>query len=284
MPLDDGAKFKAWKDAFIGKAISGFSSIIMLRLYLLFMPLIWNSGIRFAPDPGSDTMLKLLFMAGGIYAVYKSHTMITGLVSQSQAQSDKESSTGLVGHFTVGAVSSGIQQASSGMVSKVAGKPFDIANSHLDKKFKAGKGGGGSKSSSASKPDKNTKSEQKSEQKFDKPSNNNNNFKMPEKQDKGTKFDKPTTPEPKPKPTIPEPKPKPTTSEPKPNPTTSEPKSKPDLSQHYEGPPPVNPMPKFAPPPPLPYREEIEAFKKKRSEEKEKEKLKENQNNDSKPV
>jgi len=239
MPLDDGAKFKAWKDAFIGKAISGFSSIIMLRLYLLFMPLIWNSGIRFAPDPGSDTMLKLLFMAGGIYAVYKSHTMITGMVSQSQGQADKESSTGLVGSFTVGAVSSGIQQATSGMVSKVAGKPFAILDKKLDKKFMPGKDSGGGKSSTASKPEKSGKSEQKSEQKFDKKNDSNNKFNMPGK-------------------------------ETKPEPSTS----KPDLSNYSESPPPVNPMPKLTPPPPLPFREEIEEFKKKRSEEKEKEKTK----------
>jgi hypothetical protein len=143
MPLDDGAKFKAWKDAFIGKAISGFASILMLRLYLLFVPVIWSSGIAFSADPFADILLKVLFMVGGMYAVYKSHTLITGLVSQSAGQADKESSTGLVGHFTVGTVTSGLQQAATGAISTVAGKPFNIANSHLDKLFMAKSGGGG---------------------------------------------------------------------------------------------------------------------------------------------
>jgi len=127
MPLDEGAKFKAWKDAFIGKCISGFSSIIMLRLFLMFMPMIWTSGIRFAPDEFSDNLLKVLFMCGGMYTVYKSHTMITGLVSQQAAAGDKESA-GMVGHYTFDKVSGAVSRAGD----KIVSKPFDFANKHLD--------------------------------------------------------------------------------------------------------------------------------------------------------
>ena len=140
MPLDEGQKFKAWKDAFIGKAISGFSSILMLRLFLMFVPMIWQSGIRFASDEFADVMLKVLFMLGGLYTVYKSHTMITGLVSQQAASAETESSTGLVGAYTVGVATSALQQTMTKMAGTVAGKPFDLADSHLDKLFKPGSG------------------------------------------------------------------------------------------------------------------------------------------------
>jgi hypothetical protein len=90
IPLDEGNKFKSWREMFIAKVIQGFSSIITLKLYLIFVPLLWNGSISFHSDDLFDGMLKLIFMVGALYAAYKSHTMITGIFSRQAESMEKE--------------------------------------------------------------------------------------------------------------------------------------------------------------------------------------------------
>ncbi|MCL2096092.1 MAG: hypothetical protein FWH10_04225, partial [Oscillospiraceae bacterium] len=95
MPLDGGAKFKAWREAFISKVLSGFSSVFTIKVVILMMPLIWTSGITLIDyNETYDTVLKLMIMAGGMYAAYKSHTLINNLLMLGGGgDTDKETST-----------------------------------------------------------------------------------------------------------------------------------------------------------------------------------------------
>jgi hypothetical protein len=92
MPLDDGEKFKSWRDMFVSRVLMGFFSLVSLKIFMLILPLIWVSGIRFSPSDFYDSILKLIFMAAGMYAAYKSHTLLTSLLSADAAEADKESS------------------------------------------------------------------------------------------------------------------------------------------------------------------------------------------------
>ncbi len=90
MPLDDGEKFSRWRELFIGKCFTGFGSVIAMRLYLMLVPMVMDNSIQFdlGSSPEAGYFVKLFFMAGGAWAVYKMGPMVTSLLSQQAGQSE----------------------------------------------------------------------------------------------------------------------------------------------------------------------------------------------------
>ncbi len=86
MVLDDGEKFRKWRSTFIAKVFSGYGSAIGMRLYLMIVPLIMSDKIQFFSDNivGNlgDYLIKLIFIMGGAWAVYKSSSMLTTILDQ----------------------------------------------------------------------------------------------------------------------------------------------------------------------------------------------------------
>lgn len=98
IPLDDGEKFSRWREMFVGKCFTGFGSVVGMRLFLMICPIIMGNDITFGNEasPEMTYMIKLFFIAGGAWAVYKSGPMITSLIS-SQAGSAEASTAATVG-------------------------------------------------------------------------------------------------------------------------------------------------------------------------------------------
>lgn len=90
IPLDDGERFGKWRELFVGKAFSGFGSAIGMRLYLMVCPLIMSGSIDFGAgsSPEMDYLVKLFFLAGGAWAVYRSGPMLTQILSYQAAQTE----------------------------------------------------------------------------------------------------------------------------------------------------------------------------------------------------
>ncbi len=106
MPLDDGEKYSKWQEMFIGKCFTGFGSAIGMRLYLMICPIIMGNQLTFgtADNPSSpemDYLMKLFFLAGGAWAVYKSGSMITTLISY-QAGTTEASTAAVAGGVLYG--------------------------------------------------------------------------------------------------------------------------------------------------------------------------------------
>ncbi|MCL2056959.1 MAG: hypothetical protein FWH02_07060 [Oscillospiraceae bacterium] len=88
MPMDDGAKFGAWRSMFIAKLVSGMGVIVMMNLFLLAIPVVMHDDLRLdtreeALNPANMTynyLLKIVFVAGGALAVKKGGTLLTTLV------------------------------------------------------------------------------------------------------------------------------------------------------------------------------------------------------------
>ncbi len=91
MPLDGGEKFDQWKDMFIAKFFTGFGSAIGMRLYLMLCPVVMGNKLRFTDGNSleSDYIVKLIFLLGGAWAVYKSGSMITMLLNEQAAGSEQ---------------------------------------------------------------------------------------------------------------------------------------------------------------------------------------------------
>lgn len=127
IPIDDGERFGRWRDLFIGKCFTGFGSVIGMRLFLMVCPMIMGNRIKFgtAASPEMDYMMKLFFLAGGAWAVYKSGSMITSLLSSQAGMSESNTASvagGMLFSHTVGmamakgrqAVNTGLARAGSG--------------------------------------------------------------------------------------------------------------------------------------------------------------------------
>lgn len=154
MPLDDGAKFKRWKEMFVGFAISSFGPLITMKTYLVLLPyIVTNSSLdlgfsagnyakwRAAIDLGNATgqkvqavgaaemIFRLFFIAAGCYAVYSSQNLILDLINPE------------VSKFLSGA-SSPIDKAAQSGLKSVTGGVSSLAKMGEDAIGKAVSGGG----------------------------------------------------------------------------------------------------------------------------------------------
>ncbi len=93
MVLDDGQKFAHWRETFIAKVLVGFGSALGMRLFLLLIPVVMGDDIQFFSNGLAEAtagyVLKLLFVLGGMYAVYKSSSLLTSIISTSVAQEEQ---------------------------------------------------------------------------------------------------------------------------------------------------------------------------------------------------
>lgn len=82
--IDDGARFKLWRDQFLSKFIMGYGMLLAVNVYALVCALVMKPGFSFVPEGGSgfvDLLLKLLVIAGGALTMQKSMAIIGNLVS-----------------------------------------------------------------------------------------------------------------------------------------------------------------------------------------------------------
>lgn len=154
MPLDDGERFGRWRDMFIGKCFTGFGSAIGMRLYLLVCQLIMGNTIRFSNSTAGsgssiemDYIMKLFFLIGGAWAVFKSGPMITQILSAGAGQQEMmtQSAAGgsLYGHTIGKAMSFGKSVLAAPFRGGSRDKPQagrQAMNADSKQKFEGGKG------------------------------------------------------------------------------------------------------------------------------------------------
>lgn len=161
IPLDDGEKFGRWREMFIGKCFSGFGSVIGMRLFLMVCPMIMGNRIKFGvgTSPEMDYIMKLFFLAGGAWAVYKSGSMITSMLSYQAGSSEANTAAvagGMLFSHTVGyamakgqqAIRTGFGRGGAGGAGRAGGLPGQgLAGQGMsgksDGKFMGSKGGVG---------------------------------------------------------------------------------------------------------------------------------------------
>lgn len=119
MPLDDGEKFAKWREVFIGKTFSGFGMALLMKLYIMFCPLIMSGNLSFSAGDGSlemNYLCKMVFILGGAWSVLKSGSLITTLLSaeagrSEQATANTISTYGMSAAMTVGSSAWGMGQS-----------------------------------------------------------------------------------------------------------------------------------------------------------------------------
>ena len=84
--LDDGARFKLWRDQFLSKFIMGYGMILAINIYALVCGLVTKPGFVFFPGEDTTTyflnlIMKLLIIAGGALTMQKSMALVGNLVA-----------------------------------------------------------------------------------------------------------------------------------------------------------------------------------------------------------
>ena len=138
IPLDDGEKFGKWKEMFVAKCFTGFGSAIGMRLFLMICPMMMGGQIKFgsSSSPEMDYMIKLFFLVGGAWAVYKSGPMITTLLNFQAGQSESATAA-MAGGFLFSQTAGRAIAKGKGALKSGAGK----LGQSMGKGGKGGKGG-----------------------------------------------------------------------------------------------------------------------------------------------
>lgn len=142
MPIDDGEKFKKWKEMFIAKIFSGYGSLLAMNVYLMLCPVILGNKITWGTENTSAAasyLIKLIFFIGGAWAMLKIGPMITTMLNYQAGQSEEAGSariSGAVGGAMISAgtyVGSKVGSAVGGAFKSHREERKDIADSRFGK-------------------------------------------------------------------------------------------------------------------------------------------------------
>jgi hypothetical protein len=158
MPIDDGQRFGAWRELFIGKLFSGFGMVMAMKLYIMLCPAIMGGSLIFSDkSPELNYMAKMLFLLGGAWATLKSGTIVTSLLSAGAGADESQTANmtsgaifaagGTVAGAATGAIFSGVGSAIGKKFSKSRQERSESQQKFESTKFK---GDGASAGSSTS--------------------------------------------------------------------------------------------------------------------------------------
>ncbi len=156
IPLDDGERFGRWRELFIGKCFSGFGIVIGMKLYLMICPVIMGSSVTFSNSTEMDYLTKMVFLLGGAWAVLKSGSLVTSLLSSQAGSSEDQvinSGSMVLGGMAAGSmamVGTGIGKGLSGIASAYKGSKQKFEDTRFRKNTGLGLEGGGSSGLSSS--------------------------------------------------------------------------------------------------------------------------------------
>ena len=80
--LDDGARFKLWRDQFIVKLLTGYGCIIAINIYALIVGAISSNGLVFFEDYILNNVMKIIIIIGGGVSMNRMMALIGNLISQ----------------------------------------------------------------------------------------------------------------------------------------------------------------------------------------------------------
>ncbi len=77
IPLDEGNRFRVWKDMLISKILGAYGIILVMNLFFLIMPQV--SQMTFFDNDFENGVVFVLFMIGGAFAITKANLVISQL-------------------------------------------------------------------------------------------------------------------------------------------------------------------------------------------------------------
>ena len=79
--LDDGARFKLWRDQFIVKFLTGYGCIIAINIYALIIAAITNDALVFFDSKILNNFMKIVIIVGGGVSMNRMMALVGNLIS-----------------------------------------------------------------------------------------------------------------------------------------------------------------------------------------------------------
>lgn len=95
---DDGKMYKEWQEAFVARFFAGLGGLISMKLYLIVIPFIAGNRFEFVSNDYINGVMTTLFALGGMWATYKSNTLITQILDPDIASEEAERSAMVKGY------------------------------------------------------------------------------------------------------------------------------------------------------------------------------------------
>lgn len=112
--LDDGGRFKLWREQVLLKFMSGYGIILYLNIYCLLISLITPTDVVFFDNGFLNGLFKLLIIIGGGYAMQKSSALIGNLLSAGAGS--RELMDASLGRLGAAAAMGGLRLAGKGLL------------------------------------------------------------------------------------------------------------------------------------------------------------------------
>ena len=79
--LDDGARFKLWRDQFITKFLTGYGCIIAINIYALIIGAITSNNLVFFDNTVLNNMMKIVIIVGGGVSMSRVMALVGNLIN-----------------------------------------------------------------------------------------------------------------------------------------------------------------------------------------------------------
>jgi hypothetical protein len=134
-PLDDGERFKMWREQTINKFITAYGGILALNIFSLMLPMIANINFFSVGGTGDNLVngiARLLFIIGGAFACRRGMVLIGNLVSRGAGSQDLMDQSHLTGGMAALAhMAGGVVKGALGFVGGAAKGTFNKGRSWL---------------------------------------------------------------------------------------------------------------------------------------------------------
>lgn len=88
IPVDDGNRFRIWRDMTISKVLGAYGIILSMNLFFIIIPQI--TAITFFENAFKNGIVKILFLIGGAFAVTKANLVIAQLTGNQAGQNETQ--------------------------------------------------------------------------------------------------------------------------------------------------------------------------------------------------
>jgi len=88
IPVDDGNRFRLWREMTISKVLGAYGIIIAMNLFFIIIPQINN--ITFFTNSWENGLVRILFLIGGAFAVTKAHMVIAQLTGSNAGNQEAQ--------------------------------------------------------------------------------------------------------------------------------------------------------------------------------------------------
>lgn len=149
-PLDDGMKYKYWRDKFIGKVFAGLSGFLAMNVYIIFTQIALDGGISFGDGVTAemDSVIRIFLVVGGAWAIKQSFTLLSSFFDPDGSEKESQFANGVFGAlwgksvgYAANKINSAIKQRYKNTVNEIKQKREMARRARAQDKLKRKAGG-----------------------------------------------------------------------------------------------------------------------------------------------